>query len=405
MSQHARLSPSDHRWPNCPGSVREEASYPDVAGDAAIDGTGSHVLLELCVTSSKPAVEYIGQTIGEGHEDRPQGWVVDADRAARVQIALDYVARRQTEEVFFQTQSEIQSNPGYWFGRDDWYGTSDIVLSGPEVLEVIDYKDGQGYVSEKNNPQMVAYAYGMLAPYLFHNKDMTAPAIGNCAIKRIRMTIIQPKTNNPIRCEEIGPAELYSRAKTLLEAAKGTDNPNAPLIEGPWCTWCKHGRAGNCSAKAEKAGNGFEVLQQLDTGSLIVSTMSSDQLADLMDVKPIIDKLFKQVEEEVDRRLTETPGSVPRYTIGTGRGSRDWSDDPEVVEKKLKGMRFKKEDIWVAKLITPAQAEKHEGLTDRQKANLQKMIVVKEGAKKVVRSNREENVVNEMTNNFQFNFM
>lgn len=31
----------------CPGSAREEEPYPDIPGDAAIDGTGSRVLLEL----------------------------------------------------------------------------------------------------------------------------------------------------------------------------------------------------------------------------------------------------------------------------------------------------------------------------------------------------------------------
>jgi len=48
---HAKLSPSKrHRWGACPGSVREEAAYPeDRSGPAAIDGTHSHTLLEHCV--------------------------------------------------------------------------------------------------------------------------------------------------------------------------------------------------------------------------------------------------------------------------------------------------------------------------------------------------------------------
>ena len=48
---HAKLSPSKrHRWAACPGSIREEAAYPDErSGAAAIDGTHSHTLLEHCV--------------------------------------------------------------------------------------------------------------------------------------------------------------------------------------------------------------------------------------------------------------------------------------------------------------------------------------------------------------------
>lgn len=51
MSAHAQLSPSKrHRWSRCPGSIREEAKYPDQpGGPAALDGTRSHTLLEYCI--------------------------------------------------------------------------------------------------------------------------------------------------------------------------------------------------------------------------------------------------------------------------------------------------------------------------------------------------------------------
>ena len=60
MSTHARLAPSNHRWPHCAGSVREEERYPDIAGEAAIDGTGSHLLLEYSLMHNVPASAYIG---------------------------------------------------------------------------------------------------------------------------------------------------------------------------------------------------------------------------------------------------------------------------------------------------------------------------------------------------------
>jgi hypothetical protein len=51
MTTHAQLSPSKrHRWALCPGSVREEAKYPEERTNAAaIDGTHSHTLLEHCI--------------------------------------------------------------------------------------------------------------------------------------------------------------------------------------------------------------------------------------------------------------------------------------------------------------------------------------------------------------------
>lgn len=62
---HARLGPSNHRWPHCPGSIKEEAKYPDTTSPAAHDGTGSHLLLELCITQNRTPESFIGEEISE----------------------------------------------------------------------------------------------------------------------------------------------------------------------------------------------------------------------------------------------------------------------------------------------------------------------------------------------------
>ena len=48
---HQTRSPSKaYRYLACPGSIREEAAYPDPpSGPGAIDGTHSHTLLEHCI--------------------------------------------------------------------------------------------------------------------------------------------------------------------------------------------------------------------------------------------------------------------------------------------------------------------------------------------------------------------
>ena len=37
------------RWSACPGSVREEAKYPDTSSPAAVDGTHTHTLLDKMI--------------------------------------------------------------------------------------------------------------------------------------------------------------------------------------------------------------------------------------------------------------------------------------------------------------------------------------------------------------------
>lgn len=386
MSVHARLSPSNVRWPYCPGSIREEAAYSDVPGEAAIDGTGSHLLLEPCIQHNTRAENYLNQIIGEGHEDRPKGWLVKQDRCDRVQMALDYIARRRTEINGAVTiYSESLSYPGKFFGRDDWYGTADIVLFTADMLEVIDYKDGRMWVDVKNNSQFTSYATGKLGTFLQCEGKFPFDNITNSAIKTVRTTVIQPKTNPVIRYEEMPPVELWQKATQLAHAAKLTDDPNAPLVEGKHCAWCAHGRAGDCSAKNEKAMKGIEAMDIIgETNRTAPKDMTNEQIAEILDAAPLIKKMIETVEEEAMSRI-DAGGNVPTYIIGTGNGSSEFADEEDVVERKLKGMRFKKADIYPAKLISPAQALKYEGLSDRQLKRLQEMIITVPGKKKVVK--------------------
>jgi hypothetical protein len=141
MSDHAKLSPSArHRWGKCPGSVREEAKYPEQpSGPAAIDGTHTHYLLETCLRMGMvKAKEFIGQTL---HDD-DGSFTIDKDRAERVQFALNYVATRVYENPSLQVISESRVDPAIYFNRTDLSGTVDIQLINEEVLEIVDYKDG-----------------------------------------------------------------------------------------------------------------------------------------------------------------------------------------------------------------------------------------------------------------------
>jgi hypothetical protein len=390
MADHARLSPSNKRWPNCPGSIREEAAYQNNSGAAAIDGTGSHHLLELCLKTGNPSIKasaYIGHIIATGlDDDKPEGWLVEADRAARVQIALDYIRHRDEEIGGVTLSTEGLVSPGAMFGRDDWWGTCDVTLQGIEapVIEVIDYKDGQMYVAAKDNTQLISYAIGVCY-------ERKATAASN---PTIRMTIIQPKnTKEPIRFQEMTLQELSVQAEILKEAAIATDDPDAPLIAGEWCTWCRHKDA--CPERTAKGLDGVGLMveagsplfETLQDGNISVADMPSEKLAAIKDAKKIVMALFDNVDAEVMVRLDKGE-SVPGYAIGTGNGSNSWNTDLEMVVKKLKGMKFKNDDLYPPKLVSPTQALKKADLTERQQKRIKdELIVYKEGKKAVVKSN------------------
>lgn len=154
MSTHAQLSPSKrHRWALCPGSVREEAKYPEErSGPAAIDGTHSHTLLEHCI---KAGLADPTLMVGVRLMDDEGEFVIDADRAARVKSAIEYVKSRVTQlNGMAEVVPETRVDPQWFTNRDDLSGTVDIQIISGDVLEIIDYKDGMAEVPAEGNLQL-----------------------------------------------------------------------------------------------------------------------------------------------------------------------------------------------------------------------------------------------------------
>ncbi len=403
---HARLGPSDKTWPNCPGSPRVNAGYEDIAGAAAIDGTGSHELLELCLNNGVRAESYDGQIVGANHPDNPMGWLVSPDRIERVQEGLDYVSRRYAEltaeykQCTIRITAESHSNPGEKIGRDDWWGTVDItmeVLDSSDTLvylEVIDYKDGRGWVDVKGNTQLLSYLIGKI--------DMEA------GIYPCRITIVQPKTNPSVRYDDVSVGDIRFNFKTLTAAAIATDDPNAPLVSGDHCTWCSHGRAKNCTAKSEQSleriipmtenisgGSLFEIIEQTFGD---ITAMDSGKLEELADAKPGLMEVFERVNIELQRRVDDPDdNTVTGYAMLPGRASCEWIWDDEktdeenekVIADMLKGRRLKKTDIYPAKLITVGAMKKLDILTKDQKEKIVKKFVKKVDGKKTLKQVRQ----------------
>jgi hypothetical protein len=361
VSDHAKLSPSKRsRWALCPGSIREEAKYPDTgSGPAAADGTHSHTLLEHCInTFLSDPMEQVGETFTD-HEGT---FVVDADRAARVKVAVNYIRERSMNGLF-QVYSEQKVDPEHLLGRSDLSGTVDCQIYGPGFVELIDYKDGMGVVTAEGNMQLEQYAYGVLAGYKL-------PVNGAYPIDRVKMTIIQPKLAlrgmKPITSHEVSVRDLMANMGTIISQAAATDAPDAPLVPGE--SQCKFCRAkGSCSALAnnvmKEVGIMFQpvVTETLDVAQQSAdkdpSTMDDAQIRQIMEAAPLMRQLLEAVEKEALRRL-ESGGSIPGLKLVNGRGSRAWALPEEEMAEKLVKMGIPKSAIYETKLVTPAKAEK-----------------------------------------------
>lgn len=408
VEQHARLGPSNHRWPHCPGSVREEKDYPDIPGDSAIDGTGSHLLLNQCLKNpSVPIESYDQHIIGENHPDNPNGWLVDPKRIERVKMALNYIDRRikelkqQFDDCDVLVLSESKADPGGAFGRDDWWGTCDITLIARHKMttevffvEVIDYKDGREFVPVKWNTQLLSYLFGKLRDFIATGPQKVRPFRTQMPIG-CRMTIVQPKTNPVVRYQCSTSLEDDFNLITVVDkvvdelavAATATDDPNAPLISGKHCRWCKANpkRGGHCTVEANQS---LQVVTNMSneiatTGSLFEQiqgamadpkSLTEEQLADLADAEAGIMAIFDKVKTEIEERLNQGI-MVPGYAMEPGNGKNVWNAEEKIIVKKLKACRLKTADIYPPTMISPAQMKKLDKLTTEQKERLWNELV------------------------------
>jgi len=413
--KHARLGPSNHRWPHCPGSVREEANYTDIPGEAAIDGTGSHLLLEMCMNNNVHAIQYDQQIIGANHPEHSSGWLVGIERCQRVQMCLDYITRRVNElkelhpQCSVTVEAESHSDPGGMFGRDDWNGTCDVTIicrndhTGEVVfIEVIDYKDGRGWVHVPGNTQLLAYLVGKMRPFIASGIDLVRPFRIE-RVKNCRMTIVQPKTNPVIRYQcstrpddNFHPVHVLDEVIELSRAAAATDDPNAPCFSGKHCQWCKANpkRGGHCVTATEKSLQVVKAMSnnQLSTTenmpmfehiSQVVSdpkSLTSDQLSALLSAKEPFMTAFDKCATEIQTRI-EAGEHVSGYAMQPGKSSRVWNEPEDVIVKKLKARRLKLEDIYPKNLITVAALMKCDKLNDAQKTKIEADFVTTKAGK------------------------
>lgn len=391
MSTHANLSPSKrHRWGLCPGSIREEAKYPDDrSGPAAIDGTHTHTMLEFCLSGPWEPEELVGQTM----QDDDGKFLIDDDRAERVRIAVDYVKQRVAEQPGCKVIAEQRVNPNRLIARDDMSGTVDIQIHGTDVLEIVDYKDGMGAVQAEGNAQLELYAVGALA-------DVGEPY----PWKRVRMTIIQPKMalrgQPAITSHEVDISEILAIVDRLVIEGAAVDAPDAPLVPGEsQCKFCK--AKGSCAALASNVMKEIGIMFQPTVMSLDVaqqsadkdpSTMDDAQILQIMEAAPLMRQLLEGVEKEALRRL-QSGQAITGLKLVNGRGSRAWAlQDDEIAEKLVK-MGIPKGSVYETKLVSPAKAEKltwekRDGtkvqLTERQLKRMEQEYVVKMAGKLAV---------------------
>lgn len=346
------------RWMNCPGSVRMATGMPDYKTDSAREGTAAHAVGEI---SLKRGIEPDALIAAKFHDVE-----ISEEMAEHVGVYVRYCRKYIDAKLPHWIEQPItlaSLNP-----PQEMRGTPDFTGYDPvsQMLEVVDLKYGRGVVVEvKGNVQTRYYALGAL---LKLGKDKP--------VRWVRMTIVQPRVAHPdglIRSETIALDDLLGFAGDLMDAARATMQPDAPLVPGSHCRWCK--AVAVCPAQREQA----QALAQIEFDNLPVdrppapSTLPVEVLADMLSKAPILEDWLKSMYAHAEALLAKGI-EVPGFKLVARRPTRRWNDEEQVI-RWLEARGYKPEDInEKPELRSPAQIEKVMG---KQKKELPEEFIVK----------------------------
>lgn len=299
MGAHALLSPSAaHRWMNCTAAPRLEINVEDAGSDYAAEGTLAHA---YCALKLK---KYLGLPTADEEKEiealsQYHTGEMDEYTDTYVSIVLEKfnAARAHTKDAQLLVETRLDFSKHI----PDAFGTADAIIIADGTIDEIDFKYGKGVkVSAYQNPQMMIYGLGAFEKFDFEYD-----------IRRVRMTIIQPRIDN-LSEYEVSTAELLSWAvKDLEPKAKEAYSGKGKQKPGDWCQFCKVKHT--CRALVSLCKDAAQNNPQL---------LSTDELAkDVLPMLPIIKTWLAGVEDYALQQALSGV-SLPGWKLVEGRSNR-----------------------------------------------------------------------------------
>jgi hypothetical protein len=218
------------------------------------------------------------------------------------------------------------------------FGTADAIVHNPDFLHVFDYKFGHREVEIKDNPQLQFYALGAY----FSLKKAAQKKIQNVSI-----TVVQPRVEEPVKCQTMVTGELLLWGETVLKPAiAACRDPNAPFKAGDHCKYCPvfvHCPINGVVADFAIAETP-EVLPE-------PKELPVEKIGAILQHANRVEDWISAVRKHA-YTLANSGVAIPGFKLVAGRSAREWVDENKVIE--LLGDQA----YGPRKLISPAQAEK-----------------------------------------------
>ena len=231
------------RWMNCPGSIQLQKKlgiFHTESGFAAKEGTAAHEVLAQCLADGMKLepLDFLGRTVVvEGTSFEVDQKMVEALNVCYNHVYENMKEARAMGRIISYIEVSMQHSK-----HELMFGTTDCAIvairdDGKVVIWVNDLKYGQGIVVEPTTSQIKYYAT-LVADRLL--KEEIIQSYDDIVL--VYLTIMQPRiphTDGLIRTKYLSGEQLYDwYSEMLVPAMKETENPDAVLQMGDWCTFC-----------------------------------------------------------------------------------------------------------------------------------------------------------------------
>lgn len=322
--KHALLSASSaSRWLKCTAAPRFEQQFAETTSEYAEEGRLAHAICELKILK-----KFTTQISPRTYSARLNKFKKDPLYSAEMDKTSDlYVEHLVEKAMTYDTIPNVAVEVQVDFSDyvPEGFGTCDCIMIGGDTLDITDYKHGKGVpVSAEGNEQMRLYALGALKRY--------APVYGN-TIKKIRMTIDQPRIQDNLSTETLTVEELRAWGESIKPVAAKAYMGLGEFCPGEHCRFCK-GKA-QCAARAavNTALEEFKhcIPQNGEKQPLPgQDTLTDEEIGDLLIRGKDLVSWYKDLEEYALNTILKG-GSVPGWKAVAGRSNRAFTDTDAAV--------------------------------------------------------------------------
>jgi hypothetical protein len=320
----------------CPGSMRMEAGKADTPSIYAKRGTELHAAAAECLLRGLSAAEYI--------PDDPDGIAIVEPYLDQVRAAHGRLGGQLLVEQAFHLEALHEL---YW-------GTADAVVLAPPKAWVGDLKTGAGHAvpirreDGRVNFQLGGYGLGAV--------NSLPEGLAN-QITSVELCVCQPRLG-PAQRTVMDLADMQDLAADLIDTAEAALRPDAPLVPGDHCTFCR--ARGDCpalrAAAWDRAAVDFDVVN-IDAPKIVFpapASLTPEQLSRALTGADLMDTWIHGVRVHA-KQLADHGHEIPNWKLVNKIGRRIWVDEVEA----LKSLAFMPtEDLYVVKPVSPPQAEK-----------------------------------------------